>query len=273
MSISSIKLDILLWRLLFLMFAIISHNALSKKPLKIGVAQFPPYAYKDENGKIKGLEVEILQACFKESDFALELVHFPYGRLPIALKNKSIDGQITTLPNNNSELFFSKVVAPEYHAVAISLAKNKFNIKSIDDLKGKSIVGHQRASTYYGKKFENIVTSKKNHYKEYADQLYQLKLLFNGLTDVIVIGENIFHYFRRNAYFDASEKVAINSIFGGKRGYHNAFYSLKARNHFDKCLIKLKKSQQYNELVLKEFSRDSVVVNRKVKNTKEPSFN
>ena len=159
-----------------------------QQSLKIGIAQFPPYSYKTPSGEIKGLEVEIVRSCFKNSDYQVEFFLYPYGRLPIALAQKEIDGQIVSMANEESnDIFFSDIVAPEYQTVAISLAKNKLKLNTISDLKNHTIVGHQRAKEYYGKDFFDITTKARSNYKEYANQMNQVHLLYNDLTDIIVI--------------------------------------------------------------------------------------
>ncbi len=100
----------------------------AKQQLKIGVAQFPPYSYKTPTGSIEGLEVTIVRECFKNSNFQVEFIDYPYGRLTIALKQKEIDGQIVTLKDDSFvDLHYSDIVAPEYQIVAISLTKKTFN--------------------------------------------------------------------------------------------------------------------------------------------------
>jgi polar amino acid transport system substrate-binding protein len=220
--------------------------------LKIGFAQIPPYSYQTPEGIIKGLEVNIMRACFLGSEHKLEFSVFPYGRLPISLKNKEIDAQLTTLPTKATEtLYFSDVVAPEYQVVAIHLTRNNLAIKSISDLRGKVIVAHQRAKYFYGNEYAEIANESGEKYSEYAAQMKQLKLLYNDLSDVIIIGINIFNHLKNQASFDKSAPITVSPIFGGKRGYKNAFHSEKTRDSFDKCLKKIKSNGVYQNIITK----------------------
>lgn len=222
------------------------------RPLKIGFAQIAPYSYLTPEGDVKGIEVEIVRACFDEESHKVEFSVFPYGRLPIALKNKEIDGQLTTLPTKKtSNLFYSGVVAPEYQVVAIHLARNNLNIESIADLRGKVIVAHQRAKFFYGDEYADIANKSGKNYSEYAVQMKQLKLLYNNLADVIIIGKNIFNHLKREASFDTSEPITISPIFGEKRGYRNAFHSAEVRDSFNNCLTEIKKNGVYRNIIAK----------------------
>lgn len=228
--------------------------AAKQESLKIGVAQIPPYSYRTPTGEYKGLEVEIVRTCFKDSSYEIEFVQYPYGRLPFALAQKQIDGQTVTLVNKDTVgIYYSDIVAPEYQAVAISLAKNNLQLNSISDLKGHTIVAHQRAKTYYGAEFKQIALQAGSNYKEYANQLNQIHLLYNDLTDVIVISENIFNHLKRSADFDVTAEIKIATIFGDKRGFNNAFISKKVRDDFNNCLKRIKADGSYQKLVQQEF--------------------
>lgn len=233
-------------------FALFAHQA--EQVLKVGIAEIPPFTYVNKTGGAKGLEVEILNTCFKTSQYQLEYIKYPYARLPIALANKDIDAHIATAPQKN-ELYYSQVVAPEYRTVAIHLAKNNFKLKNIDDLYGKSIVAHQRASNYYGEKFKQVTIKNGKSYTEYADQQQQVKLLYNNLVDVIIIGEHIFEHIKNNADFQTQQAINISPILGDKKGYHNAFHSKKIRDYFNQCLAKIKTNGVYQQLVKKSLSK------------------
>ena len=238
----------------FAMFFSLTSESKERK-LKVGMAQFPPFSYLDNQGNPQGLEVEIIRHCFQNTDTQVEFLHYPFGRLPIALKSQAIDAQIVTLPDsmeknaNYQHLYFSDIVAPEYQVVAISLAKNNFNIKSINDLQGKTIVAHQRANQYYGQSFQQLAKQAGSNYKEFANQMNQIHLLYNDMTQVIIIGKNIFEHLRKQADFDTSAAINVAHIFGDKRGFHNAFYSEKARDVFNQCLAKIKENGVYKQLV------------------------
>gem|GEM_PF-4812012 len=63
------------------------------------------------------------------------------------------------------------------------------------------------------------------------------------------IGLNIFHHLKNDANFPTSEAVSVAAILGGKKGYHNSFYSKAARDHFDACLSEIKTNGVYQQLV------------------------
>lgn len=225
--------------------------AQAEQPLKIGVAQFPPFAYQTSSGEYKGLEVDIIRACFDDSPFQYEFVQYPYGRLPIAFEAGDIDIRIVAIQTRvDADTFYSDIVALIYQSVAISLREKKLHIKSISDLAGKSVVAHQLARTYYGDEFEAIATSKAKIYKEVANQLNQLRLLYQGRVDSIVIGLNIFHFFKRKAPFDTSAPIEIAKIFGERQGYRHVFKDIAVRDYFNRCLSLLKQTGQYRQLIV-----------------------
>ena len=76
---------------------------------------------------------------------------------------------------------------------AVSLVDGNFSIESIQDLSGKSVIAFQNAKKFLGDDY-NASVSLSTDYREIADQVQQVEMLFSRRTEVIILELNIFKY-------------------------------------------------------------------------------
>ncbi|GEA12978.1 transporter substrate-binding domain-containing protein [Alteromonas sp. KUL49] len=235
-----------------------STSQASDRVVTIGVAHFPPYSFAEE-GNIAGVEVEIIRESLSAMGYWPEFVGFPYGRLPIAFTNKQVDASIVTMKSYDGlEVFYSDIVLPEYQTVAIQINNREGMISGISDLKGKSILAHQRANQFYGVEFSNIAeeNAKNEKYHEIADQQRQVEMLFRNRVEVIVLAYEIFLYYKEISEFrDTDIEYNVSRIFGNKFGFHNVFWDETVRNDFEEGLKHIKENGTY-EHILRKYLKD-----------------
>lgn len=173
----------------------------------------------------------------------------PFARVKRELKNREVDGALTITPDSGIKAFYSDnhIVCRN---VAISLKKNRFNIRGIQDLKDKSVLAFQDATLYLGKDFASMAKQNPN-YREIAKQQLQINLIYSNRVDVIVLDKNIFYYHRKqNDMVDTSQPVDIWAIFPPSP-FSVAFVDKKVRDDFNEGLKQLRESGRYDQIVNK----------------------
>ncbi|WP_284296686.1 substrate-binding periplasmic protein [Thalassotalea loyana] len=235
------------------------------KTISVGVAHFPPYSI-DDLDEITGAEVDIVKESLAIMGYQVNFVSYPYGRLPIAFSTREVDCTIVTQKNfSEISVYYSDIVLPEYQTVAVHLKKNNFDINSINDLKAKSIIAHQRAHLFYGEEYKSIADKNKDTglYQETARQETQVRMMFLGRIDVIVLAHEIFLYFQERAdYQQKNRDYQVSKIFGDKFGFYNAFWDQAVRDDFNVGLEKIKVNGTYQAILerhLKNYSTTDVL--------------
>jgi polar amino acid transport system substrate-binding protein len=101
-------------------------------------SKYAPFSF-EENGKYKGIDVELLAAIAKEENFDYELKPMDFNGIIPGITSNQLDGAIAGMSitdERKKTLDFSD----GYFQSGLSLVVNKDNtdIKSVDDLNGKS---------------------------------------------------------------------------------------------------------------------------------------
>lgn len=135
-----------------------------------------------------------------------------------------------------------------YQNVAVFLAERELNINSIDDLSGLSVAAFQRANKYLGEDY-NAKVAQSSEYREVADQLKQIDMLFTGQVEAIILDINIFTYFcKRHKEAIYQNRFSVHSVFN-KQHYSAGFKSKLLKVKFDKGISKIKRSGQYQKIL------------------------
>ena len=121
----------------------------SRKYLIATDTTFAPFEYED-NGAMVGIDMDILAAIAKDQNFEYELKTLGFNAALTALESKQVDGVIAGMSitdERNRKYDFSTA----YYKAGVTMAvKNTTtNIKSYEDLKGKSVavkIGTQGAA-------------------------------------------------------------------------------------------------------------------------------
>ncbi len=101
---------------------------------------FAPFEFEDKSGKFVGIDMEILEAIAKDQGFEYELQILGFNAAVQALEAKQVDGVIAGMsikPDRQLKFDFS---TPYFDSgVVMGIAADNNDIKSYDDLKGKSV--------------------------------------------------------------------------------------------------------------------------------------
>ncbi len=215
----------------------------------VGMA-IPPYNIPEMDS---GIEMDIVREALGGKGYVIQAKYVPFGRVKRELMDGEVDAALTINPDSGIEAFYS-----DEHLicqnVVVTLQKNHFRIRSVDDLKERSVLAFQDARLYLGKAFASMA-SHNDRYKEIAKQELQINLLYTDRVDAIVLDKNIFSYYRnRNDMVDVSQPVDVWQIFP-PTPFRVAFMNRQVRDDFNEGLKRLRESGRYDEIVRKYITR------------------
>ncbi len=216
--------------------------AFSQAELKAAVGlALPPYIIQETG---KGLEADIVRQALELAGYKMKLDFVPFARITVSMANKSADLALTINEGSGLTGVFYSDSHITYQNVAVSLKSKGAKIAKPADLASYSVVAFQQAPDYLGTEFAAMAKAN-SRYSEVADQLAQVKLLFAGRADVIIMDVNIFKYFRsKTTDIDTGAEVQVSEIFP-PTAYKVAFASKEIRDKFNVALKKLRDNGSY----------------------------
>lgn len=159
----------------------------ASRPIKlVCLISFPPYAWK-ENGRIKGIDIDIINEVFKRAKIKKTIKAFPTRRAVISIAKGFVDGGFSGLKTPSREKVALYADVPVHRSVYKIFVKkgSEFNFKNIEDLYGKKI-GINRSFSI-SKEFRAAVKSEKIKVDEGASTSKQnlLKLITKRLDALV----------------------------------------------------------------------------------------
>lgn len=200
----------MLKRIFILYCAIFSMNANANETIKIAISDFPPFEF-IENGKIVGLDVEIVTEVLKNAGYNAEFISIP--KWEEALKHTE-DGKFDAIMSlkksseRQRKLLYSSPIAytQDYFFKKKSLKISPKNFDEIKSLKVGIISDY-----FYGKSFDNAKFSNLHASSSADAELYNLKQLNNGKLDLVACELSVCN-FLINKYKDLLDIDYINSL-------------------------------------------------------------
>lgn len=226
--------------ILLIVFSLLGGRALqAQTPITAAVGlALPPYVLKDTNN---GLEVDIVRQALQEAGYTLKLDFVPFARVPISLKDKSVDCALTINEASGVTGVFYSQSHITYQNVAVGLKSRGLKIAKAEDLKPLRVVAFQEATSYLGNDFRAMAKANPS-YSELANQEAQVKMLFMDRADAVVMDVNIFKYFRQAIKdVEVDAEVTIYPIFP-PTNYKVAFIDKDVCQKFNAAFGKLKAS-------------------------------
>lgn len=169
--------------LLLICFAGCGKNDAKAKLVMGTNAEFPPYEYTDDNGKIVGIDPEIAQALAEKLDMELEIKDMEFNSLIPAVQTGSIDVALAGMTVTDERLLSVDFSDSYAKGVQVIIVKSDSAIASVDDLEGK-MIGVQSGTTGdiyctgdYGQE----------HVKQFQNGALAIAALVNGQVDCVVI--------------------------------------------------------------------------------------
>jgi polar amino acid transport system substrate-binding protein len=177
------RISVVLIAVLLVFSVVLSACAKPAPAIKIATdATFNPFEYTDENGKLIGFDIDLMNEIAKKAGFTFEWVNVPFDSVLAGLSECQYDAAIAAIsitPERQASMIFSQ----PYLDAGLIVVVNKTNtdIKSLADLKGKTVAA-QLGTTgeIEAKKIEGV------NYKPYDSyELAFLELANKGVDAVI----------------------------------------------------------------------------------------
>lgn len=143
-----------------------------KKIYKIATdINFPPFEFRDENGELKGIEIDLLKALAEDQNFEYEILELGFQNSLEALNKGEVDmvfASVDITEERKKKYDFSL----PYFTTSVSLAVEKTStIKSYKDLEGK-VVSVKRGTT--SNEFIKTLSKKHHFFVFYLDDSLNL---------------------------------------------------------------------------------------------------
>jgi polar amino acid transport system substrate-binding protein len=188
-------------------------------------------------GKVDGVEYEYVELIMHKLGYEMKPTFVQLKDVGNVMMNGQADMALTSTGSVVPTAFVLSKPYVAYRNAAITLKRRQLTIHSLDDLKPLSIAAFENAPLYLGTDFAAIVANKKD-YSEYANQLAQNVLLYQGKVDVVVADVNIFAYLDDvvRAHHSATiQPVSFAHLFPPS-AYCIAFRDPALRDRFDAVL-------------------------------------
>lgn len=115
-------------------------NSVNAQYIVLGYVDFPPYEFKDDDDKPRGMLVEIVQTLFESADIPLVLKYLPFKRAYLSTKRGEIDGLFNFYKTENRLDSFDYTEPIIRNPLTFFVLKNAaIEFDRLDDLKGLKI--------------------------------------------------------------------------------------------------------------------------------------
>ena len=111
----------------------------SKKYVIATDTTFAPFEYTDESGKFVGVDVDLLAAIAAETGFEYDLQSLGFDAAVAALESNQADAVIAGMSITDARKQKYDFTDPYYESYVCAAAKADGDVKSLDDLKGKTV--------------------------------------------------------------------------------------------------------------------------------------
>lgn len=219
--------------------------------LRLGLREAPPYAYRDSEGRLVGLEHDIVTQALRLAGHDPQVQLYSLSRLFVTFRGGAVDAVAPALPVLVGEPAQMSMPYLTYRNVAMSLTQRQLNIVTVHDLAGRYVSAFQNARVVLGAAFA-AATQNPSLYEEHSDQRLQVNLLLAGRNDLAVAERRILRYYLAHPLPGVAQmlpgEVTEHEIFQ-PIDYKVAFHRADLAAAFDRGLAALKASGGYQRLV------------------------
>lgn len=207
----------------------------------------PPFVI-ENNEDYRGIQLDLITEIFALAKRPVHFIHVPLARSFSSIDKWHSDGTITLpIEYEKKSVYVSKPYI-SYQNVVVTLKEDNLVIDNLDDLSGKSIIAFQKAEELINTDYRRAV-AKVADYREMADQMKQIELLFIKRTQAIVVDINILKHFLYNNREDKYNKAyTIHPLFK-QNIYAAGFKSQVIRDQFNRGLEKIQENGKYQQVL------------------------
>ncbi len=180
----------------FFIFAVflltLTSSAFSECKVTVGWEEWEPYQFKNSNGVLSGVDIEIIKAAFDESGCKAEFKEMPWKRQLVSVEDGSLNVApgASILPERKKYADFSQAYRDESFSLFFLKGGNdKYKISKLEDLIQYNIKIGTVRGFFYGKKFEDAMKNPKFKaiVEEADDDEMNIKKLDGGRIQAIII--------------------------------------------------------------------------------------
>ncbi len=177
--------------LLCMLFLSCALTARAEK-VRFGLREAAPLVETTPDGKLRGVEYELLAAIFAAAGMEMEPYIGSNARLALAAGEGTIDGFAPVVGPPPDGLILTDCYIT-YRNVAITLISRNIQLETPGDLTGLRVLAFQRASKVLGAEFAAAVANSED-YREEPVQALQAKGLLFGRYDVLIGESRVLQY-------------------------------------------------------------------------------
>lgn len=225
-------------------------SSAEKKTLRVAcIATYPPFVYKDADGKIVGFDVDITNAVAKEIGAETTYESMPFDQLVPALADNKADIAVAACDMtqdradkvNFSTMYYSK------ENVTILARKEDNSINGPEDLKGKVVAVEK--GTVYVQTAQQCGAQVKEY--DYHDKLIQA--VENNEADALILDKPVARFYMEHG---AKEKLRGAGIISGSGGFVMLLNKKdpELQKKVNDALSKIMNSDEYNKIYDKWFA-------------------
>lgn len=222
-----------------------------KKTLRVVTdANYSPFEYMDGD-KIVGFDVDFVNAVAEEAGYEVKIENVGWDPLFLEVKNKSADFGMSAITINEDRKQTYDFSTPYFLSTNKILVPENSDIKSAEDLKGKTIsvqnatTGQASAEKLLGKNNKNI--------KKFENNNLAIMELTSGGADAVVADNTVIEEYAKN---NPDQKLVVIE---DEAAFDSEFYGLmfpkdsEIKADFDEATKKIIDNGKYTEIYKKWF--------------------
>ncbi|USK70662.1 transporter substrate-binding domain-containing protein [Peribacillus asahii] len=219
----------------------------SEKVYKVGVdTTYPPFEFKEGN-EYKGIDIDLINAIAENQGFKIELSPMDFGGIIPAMQANQLDVAIAGMSITEERKKIVDFSEPYFDAgVTVVVEKDNTTIKSVDDLKGKTIA--VKKGTTGAKYAQDNVDKYGFKIVQFNDSPAMFQEVANGNADALLEDYPVISY--AIAQKDLGLKIVGDRLNGDQYG----IAVLKGKNQdllekINKGLAELKEDGTYDKIL------------------------
>lgn len=211
-------------------------------------ADTPPFCF-TEGGKLTGFDIDLIETIAKDNNVKVEWKPMKFNGIIPAIQSKQVDGAISAMSITDKRKKVVDFTDPYFDSGLVLVVKKDSPIKSLDDLRGKTLVSKTgTSSAIKAKEFASQYGFKVKNLDEEPNLYMDVE---SGGSDAL-INDYPFVLYRLNT------KSSKLKIVGGKLNADNYGVAITKNNKevydvFNNGIKKLKENGKYDELYKKYF--------------------
>ncbi len=225
--------------------------------LKVAVnTDKPPFAFREADGSLGGIEVDLLRTVLARCGELAELVPTSKTRLLVELKAGRVQAAMSVRGRDDGAMYFSDPMA-YFENVAVTRKSSQITLAGLADLDRHQFViwhgGWADLGPAFAARYQPGSDGKfPSNYFQASNQVAQARIFWARRVDVMVVDRNIFDWLRRKLAadgVDVSDELVFHSIVRERTGFSTAFASRALRDCFNQQLRVLRDDGSYQRIV------------------------